>query len=620
MNLITDKTNKDNSNSEYTIKSASTETLITTAPSEAKRIETIYLLNEVIVTSLLYRIIEPGTRINGTNCGIPLTLGATCKSLYGIVNKHLLNCVNVCLTDALVKSVFSESITIGYEAICLEFKIVGNSLYANPANYAHYVALFFLSSRYSLMSPNCKTFQEMFDKWNFSLEQSQMFDKWNLSLEQSQSKEIADMQLGIDTFVLNLLNEIIKRDFNSDSKHAMGIIKKIITAYLATPGDRFHGIAYYMYDCFERLVKNSVPFVDITIEYIGASDGKIYTTKPVFDRLVERTLSINSECIEWIITESLQYFSIDDDKKVEKALDLLHLLIEYDLITLNNVYIDSIIKKTVAEIEFQNRPLYTSDRKLIIELIKKGIGAKILNFLNTSHILEFDYMEALLKALAKEILQVDSEFRNLLIQGIVQLLNGGSTNYNRSLHMLIVLAENDILLHYPEHHELITKEAINWLIFDAQLYFQSVCPLNLMQLLIQKKIFIFQPERIALILKSIVFCLQTKSDHSGIVEYSLSLIDELIANGFLCSGSDSIHSLVNTVKEATLYYDYGKIQKQSQELLEKLGTLDSSISSNLIIPSAGNLNDSQSQSTETNSSDDEDAILGATTISNCIIS
>lgn len=608
MNLITDKTNKDNSNSEYTIKSASTETLITTAPSEAKRIETIYLLNEVIVTSLLYRIIEPGTRINGTNCGIPLTLGATCKSLYGIVNKHLLNCVNLCLTDALVKNVFSESITIGYEAICLEFKIVGNSLYANPANYAHYVALFFLSSRYSLMSPNCKTFQEM-------------FDKWNLSLEQSQSKEIADMQLGIDTFVLNLLNEIIKRDFNSDSKHAMGIIKKILTAYLATPGDRFHGIAYYMYDCFERLVKNSVPFVDITIEYIGASDGKIYTTKPVFDRLVERTLSINSECIEWIITESLQYFSIDDDKKVEKALDLLHLLIEYDLITLNNVYIDSIIKKTVAEIEFQNRPLYTSDRKLIIELIKKGIGAKILNFLNTSHILEFDYMEALLKALAKEILQVDSEFRNLLIQGIVQLLNGGSTNYNRSLHMLIVLAENDILLHYPEHHELITKEAINWLIFDAQLYFQSVCPLNLMQLLIQKKIFIFQPERIALILKSIVFCLQTKSDHSsGIVEYSLSLIDELIANGFLCSGSDSIHSLVNTVKEATLYYDYGKIQKQSQELLEKLGTLDSSISSNLIIPSAGNLNDSQSQSTETNSSDDKDAIIGATTISNCIIS
>lgn len=330
-----------------------------------------------------------------------------------------------------------------------------------------------------------------------------------------------DINYENNTFVCQLLKEIIKKDFDKDSKHALCIIKKIIIGYLHNPGGDI-GIGFRTFNLLKQLIKNTTPSEEIIIKD---------------ERLVKRTLSISCECIEWIIMEVINCLNTNNDKKVKKTLALLCLLIQHNLVLPNNIKLDSIIKKAVLWLEWSKNFDRSSDPwilwpciEAITTLIKEGIGEKILQFLEVSHILNFP--EILQAVVEYKILTIDSAFGNSLIEKTIKLLD--DNNPDSIIRILTILSDNSLLSYYPEYHEVIASHAVDWLQDE-----QSVQQLLLMQSLIINKIFVFQPKRIEIILKALISCinkeesylsrlsrLQQCKEKSYAYRLALSIIDE----------------------------------------------------------------------------------------------
>lgn len=554
------KPTRENISSAQTGNSLFPETAISLSSTETKQRKTtqwIVLLPLDLIRDLFSRIVGQEEKINYIKCHTLLSLGSTCWEIKKNVDEYLMQFTELCLKNKLENNIFSER-----EREVISTSELGSNIEKGVHYDHHDTVLLFFVSKYSDCSAICKQFQQVFEVWNF-----------DLSGDPSEEVRI------IIKCRAALLEELIKRGYIENPEYALCVIKKLIIGYLDTPGDRFHTtVAYETYSLLEKLIKNATPFECTFITYIDK--GVEYTVEPEFDRLVKRTITIPSDCINWIVVKSNDCLDVcNNPKNAKKVFELFILLVKNDVIVTGSQHIESILKQTIKWLDLCYKKdgfeeLECRCLEFLTVLVEKGIGSKIFEFLDVRHIINFTgniWVEGFLKTLAKNgILSKNIEFTQRLMDEAMKLLDDEIPYY--IINVLLILSDNKILVNYSECHELITIRAIDWLSQEDK----PIRSTMLINSLIKNKILILNPGRTVRIAQKVGGFLaknywRTTSDLDYLIKSTLSIINELLKSRGLFSIKYVNELRENVTKKSfTRAFCEGEEGKKRHEEVQKL--------------------------------------------------
>lgn len=536
-----------------------------TAQRTAQNATFPFPLFEILGVEFTSRTIEKGKTPSFETCRFLSALAATCHNMYRIINYNLLQCTESCLQNKLSQNIFSD-LEISFTEIQKEF-IVGDDsdpehLYENPIYYTNYILLLFLSAKYS-GSPICQQFQDVFDKWNFdvgSLRDNE-YNKWNT----------------ITQFHINLVEQLIKLGFTLNPNHQLCVIKKIVFGCLNTPQSML-AIGFGTEELFKKLLKNTTPWKGYECKYTD-SNNEVHIGQREFDRFVEEIRPINTESIDWMINELCNVLAGNGYEKAKKSLELLCLLSEHDFLTPNVEYCRSILAKTKKwiEIEADAGEFSHSLSWFLRELIQKGIKKEFLSFLHPDFILDVRESETILKALAQhEILQKDSEFKTIFMNKIIiKLSDTNPDNWMLALEHIMILSDNKILVNYPNHHEAICDQTIDWLLHEKL----PIRPILLIESLVKNDTFICSARDIMKIAKCSILYLRSgdfMDRKQCYIAMTLIILNKLLVNKSLFSEhqsfSSSFYRSLNELLEIikTNYISNFRVTKESTILFPEV--------------------------------------------------
>lgn len=528
--------------------------------SGAKRTEVIEWTLELFLVNipmpLLSRIVEQEEGLNYFNCRTILNFGATCCDVRKIISRYIPSFVWLLLKDKLEKNIFSDNelevkteedldeddeTVLEQEALDLQ----------RASRNEHDVSLTMLASQSwekEDATEEYRKFREAFEAWNFDL---RVYDY-----------EVGGYQKAkaVNKFRVELCGELIRGGFIENPKHALCIIKKLVIGYFDTPGDRFGTrlggtVAFDISVLLEKLIKNTTPFRVMPTKRI--IDGEEVEVIYEFDRLVERTISIHSESIDWIVMKGNDVLDEDDPKKAIKVFQFFTLLIQNDVIGSGSKHIDLILRQTMKWLEFTkgdgefNGPGH-SCLELCVELTKKGMGTKLVeeeigermyHFLSDAFVINCRRVERLLEALAQnKVLRVDLKFTIMIVGETMKLLKHSDPS------LLMIFSDSGILINFPEYHEKITVRALE-LVNEKTLFFHFIIILDS---LVRNKVLVLNPERIKTIVEYVIHFSQYEylwnSDNKYLVRSAFSIISELLENN-LISNPECLRKLGDHIKE-----------------------------------------------------------------------